>query len=215
MKLPRHQRGRLLPRSLDTLEGDYLRFHTNANSDIRKAKDYNNVISRPFFNIPLNQVRTPTCTHTCTLSFQGYYTLSCKPQVCPPGLHITLGIFYRLWSLLEGECHQLDLELATRTAPQSMDRTSFNEYSSTIKELSQQKEKKMELENYTTTLSTAIAHVATEVQNPNSNPLLSQLQEEVTSVTRKIQDFVGFNFYFLNVSSGYIYMYMCTGYADH
>ena len=31
--------------------------------------------------------------------------------MCPPGLHITLGIFYRLFSLLEDECHQLDLKV--------------------------------------------------------------------------------------------------------
>ena len=61
MQLPRHQRGRHLPRSLDSLEADYLRFQTNTNGDIRKAKEYNNVISRAFFNIPLNQVSTPTC----------------------------------------------------------------------------------------------------------------------------------------------------------
>ncbi len=27
----------------------------------------------------------------------------------PPGLHLTLGIFYRIFSLLEEECHLLDL----------------------------------------------------------------------------------------------------------
>ncbi len=32
-------------------------------------------------------------------------------QVSPPGLHITLGIFYRLFSLLESECHLLDLKV--------------------------------------------------------------------------------------------------------
>ncbi len=30
-------------------------------------------------------------------------------QVCPPGLHIGLGIFYRLFQLMEDQCHQLDL----------------------------------------------------------------------------------------------------------
>lgn len=29
--------------------------------------------------------------------------------MCPPGLHISLGIFYRLFNLLEEECHELDL----------------------------------------------------------------------------------------------------------
>ncbi len=31
--------------------------------------------------------------------------------MCPPGLHITLGIFYRIFSLLEEECHLLDLAI--------------------------------------------------------------------------------------------------------
>ena len=30
-------------------------------------------------------------------------------QVCPPGLHISLGIFFRLFTLLEDECHELDV----------------------------------------------------------------------------------------------------------
>ena len=32
--------------------------------------------------------------------------------MCRPGLHITLGIFYRLFCLLEDECHKLDLRIA-------------------------------------------------------------------------------------------------------
>lgn len=30
-------------------------------------------------------------------------------QVCPPGLHITLGIFFKLFTLLEDSCHELDV----------------------------------------------------------------------------------------------------------
>ncbi len=36
-----------------------------------------------------------------------------KMQVCPPGLHISLGIFYRLFQLMEDECHVLDIEVST------------------------------------------------------------------------------------------------------
>ncbi len=32
-------------------------------------------------------------------------------QVCPPGLHITLGIFYRLFQLMEDDCHELDVAI--------------------------------------------------------------------------------------------------------
>uniref|UniRef100_A0A1X7VBE2 Uncharacterized protein n=1 Tax=Amphimedon queenslandica TaxID=400682 RepID=A0A1X7VBE2_AMPQE len=41
----------------------------------------------------------------------GDYELLCNiygiSGVCPPGLHITLGIFQRLFNLLEEKCHQL------------------------------------------------------------------------------------------------------------
>lgn len=112
--------------------------------------------------------------------------------MCPPGLHITLGIFYRLWSLLEEECHQLDLELATRTAPQSIDRASFTHYSTSVKKRAQLKERKLELDKYTAALSTGIAQIATQVQNPDSNPLLLALQQEVNSAIQKLQDVVSF-----------------------
>jgi hypothetical protein len=36
------------------------------------------------------------------------YTNSTLTQVCPPALHITLGIFFRLFTLLENACHELD-----------------------------------------------------------------------------------------------------------
>ena len=29
--------------------------------------------------------------------------------MCPPGLHISLGIFFRMFSLLEDDCHQQDV----------------------------------------------------------------------------------------------------------
>lgn len=113
--------------------------------------------------------------------------------MCPPGLHTTLGIFYRLWSLLEEECHQLDLELATWTAPQSIDRASFTRYSTSVKKRAQLKERKLELEKYTATLSAGIAQIATQIQNPDSNPLLLALQQEVNSAIKKLQDVVGFS----------------------
>lgn len=35
-------------------------------------------------------------------------------QVCPPGLHITLGIFFRLFVLMEEAAHELDLRCAVK-----------------------------------------------------------------------------------------------------
>eukprot|EP00731_Ephydatia_muelleri_P023928 Em0016g199a len=50
---------------------------------------------------------------------QQFYNCICEPifdipteQICPPGLHITMGIFTKLFELFEDFCHSLDLELA-------------------------------------------------------------------------------------------------------
>ena len=51
-------------------------------------------------------------------------TTSANLQVCLPGLHITLGIFVRLFVLLEDHCHELDLlaELQGSEGGKSYDR---------------------------------------------------------------------------------------------
>lgn len=51
-----------------------------------------------------------------------------------PGLHISLGVFYRLFSLLESSCHRLDLELAQH-ASQPDTLHSFQRYSAAIHNL--------------------------------------------------------------------------------
>ena len=56
MKVPRKTRGPSQERSLDTLAHDYQQYLA-AGGDIRKAKDFNNVIGPYVFEIPLNQVR--------------------------------------------------------------------------------------------------------------------------------------------------------------
>ena len=73
-----------------------------AGVDIRNAKDFNTVIGPYFFEIPLNQVcyMLPNAKSVRIM------------QVSPPGLHIRLGIFYRLFTLLEMDCHKLHLCMA-------------------------------------------------------------------------------------------------------
>ena len=46
---------KISPRTLDCLKDDYDRF-TTAGADHSRAKEFNNVIAEPFFDIPLDQV---------------------------------------------------------------------------------------------------------------------------------------------------------------
>ena len=74
MKVPREERGKCLPRTLDSLDADYLRFQASGKGDIRRAKEYNNVIGRFFFNIPPSQV-----SNLCMYIVKLHYTiLNCR-----------------------------------------------------------------------------------------------------------------------------------------
>ena len=121
--------------------------------------------------------------------------------MCPPGLHITLGIFFRLWSLLEEDCHLLDIELAKRTAPESVDRAAFVDYSTAIKKQSQLKEQRLELEKYIATLNCGIAQIALQVATPEVQPIITALQQEASSSTNKLQDVVGIHVHFVVIQN--------------
>ena len=54
-------------------------------------------------------------------------------QVCPPGLHIMLGIFTKMFHWLEALCCQLDLELASHTT--DFDSINFSRYSQALQRL--------------------------------------------------------------------------------
>ena len=56
-----------------------------------------------------------------------------------PGLHISLGVFYRLFTLLETLCHQWDLELAQH-ASQPDTLHSYKVYSSAIQTITRLKQ---------------------------------------------------------------------------
>ena len=76
-----------------------------------------------------------------------------------PGLHITLGIFDRLFDLLEEACHQLDVQLAER-GRQADTLHSFKLYSAAvqnIKELEGEKQREDEEASAAEQLSTFLA----------------------------------------------------------
>ena len=85
-------RGPTVPRTISSLQSDLNSFQRDG-SNIKQAKFYNNVIRESFFSIPIDRVRLVT---TCAL--KALYL-----QVSPPG------IFFRLFTLLEDECHGLDV----------------------------------------------------------------------------------------------------------
>ena len=65
---------------LTPLQADYLRYEITGKGDPRQAKNFNNVIGPVFFNE--GKIVRVLCIYRHEI------------QVSPPGLHITLGVFY-------------------------------------------------------------------------------------------------------------------------
>ncbi|KAL5493985.1 hypothetical protein EMCRGX_G015248 [Ephydatia muelleri] len=110
MATPLSIRGYATRRTLETIGSDH-QHYVAAGSIRREAQKLLNSISLPIFNIPVS-------------------------QVCPPGLHITLAIFTKLFHLLEAACHQLDLELALHITDFTGPSSSFSKYSQELQNLS-------------------------------------------------------------------------------
>ena len=56
LKIPLDTRGRQTPRTLSSIKADYTKF-AEAGGNLRLAKEYNNAIRKPLFDIPLDHVR--------------------------------------------------------------------------------------------------------------------------------------------------------------
>ena len=111
-------------------------------------------------------------------------------QVCLPGLHITLGIFFRLFSLLEDECHCLDLEVAKRNIVQPDDRTTFASYASSLHRRTSLQEEKDQLTNLLNTINQVITYLALNLPDPQQNPGLQAACQQKLNKEKRINEIV-------------------------
>ncbi|XP_078671099.1 uncharacterized protein LOC144911160 [Branchiostoma floridae x Branchiostoma belcheri] len=79
---------RIPPRTLNSLAEDHLKFVRDGKGAHKLAKLYHNAIAPVMFDVPID-------------------------QVVIPGLHISLGIYLKLFKLMEDELHDIDLKLQT------------------------------------------------------------------------------------------------------
>ena len=92
-------------------------------------------------------------------------------------LLISMGIFYKLYSLFEEECHLLDLKLALQLVTDAEPTTaSYEEYATAVRELTAYKEQLEVLRQEHCSLKDLFNYLAIIVGE--SSPLLSTLIEE-------------------------------------
>ena len=102
--------------------------------------------------------------------------------MCPPGLHITLGIFLRLFVLLEDACHQLDLSASLQGSDCG---PSYERYSAALHKLTNIKDERLRLQNELNVLEQIITFTAATAANATSNPLFNNLASTVASMKEK------------------------------
>jgi hypothetical protein len=99
--------------------------------------------------------------------------------VCPPGLHISLGIFNRLWELIENACNELDLHLAEFEEGGDFGNT-FDKYASALKKRDALKLTLPQKEQTATTLEQLVTFFSLTLPNPLTNVTLINLRQEAS-----------------------------------
>ena len=76
-----------------------------------------------------------------------------------PGLHMTQGVFMKLFRLLEDTCHQFDLQLAYTYQEKSSSSSSFTKYAEELHKLRVAKAKLAEAQDSLAALEEAVMYV--------------------------------------------------------
>ena len=109
--------------------------------------------------------------------------------MCLPGLHITQGIFQKIFTLLEDECHNLDLKLAHQHSSEQRS-GSFSPYAEALQQLRKAYEDLDAAKQSVTVLEQLMVY--TSVAVGQTNPLVQGLIQQSTETRRNVQELVKF-----------------------
>lgn len=109
--------------------------------------------------------------------------------MCIPGLHVSLGVFYRLYSLLVGECHQLDLHFADNTGSLNLGGgVSYERYSSALRNLCSMEEEQQKQAHLVCVLEQLSTYAALTLDE--GNPALETVRQETRNQKGVLKDMV-------------------------
>ena len=111
--------------------------------------------------------------------------------MCPPSLHVTLGIFLRLFVLLEDECHRLDLSVSLQGSNSG---PSYERHATALHQQTELKTELHTLKNGLEILEQILTFTLATAANAESNPLFMNLaasvaekKERKKNIVREIQ----------------------------
>ncbi len=103
---------------------------------------------------------------------------------------MSLGIFNRLFVLLEEECQRLDLEMAARQSGEQLGGGSFQRYVHALRRLATLKEER-QMEEQKALLCTQLAtYQSLQLSAPHMNPIVQRLRQEASIAKRELDKMV-------------------------
>ena len=106
--------------------------------------------------------------------------------MCTPGLHLSLGIFDRLYTLLEQACQELDLQLAEQEGAAELGGASFQEYATVLKRLSQLREEHTNETQKATILTQQVTFFSLSVSTPEKDQAVQEARKEAHTAKRQL-----------------------------
>ena len=122
-----------------------------------------------------------------------------------PGFHITQGIFQKMFTLLEEECHELDLKLAHQHSSDQR-HGSFSPYAEALQQLHKAQEDLEAAKQSATVLEQLMVYLSVAVGQ--TNPLVQGLIQQSTDSRRNVQELV--NIVNIHVHGLSLLYYMCN-----
>ena len=109
--------------------------------------------------------------------------------MCPPGLHITLGIFLRLFVLLENACHELDLTAHMQGTEDCG--PSYRRFAAALEQLTKLKDEQLALKSTKQQLEQLLTHGLAIGVFTTSTLLLQQALKDLQATKTRLQQLVG------------------------
>ena len=187
MLKPKSIRSVVQQRTLENMALDFQRFQ-GSGGNIKKAKDFNNVINTPIFQVPISQV-LKRYVYINKVTVSAYYFF----KVSPPGLHISLGIFQRLFTLLEDSCHELDMKLSESTTTPTDSTTSFDDLIQARKDMKNLVSEYSQLEPLIQQHQQLLTYLLLTQQNPQQSTVIQQIAVSINSNSKRLDEIVGNN----------------------
>ena len=124
--------------------------------------------------------------------------------MCPPGLHISLGVFYRLFTLLKQACHELDLAVVQEASSEARAGATFERNMTALRQLYCYQEQKRTHEERATQLEQLANFLAISLGQAENSQALKLVHQEAASCRHRAHERVGQNYSMTNNITFYL-----------